>query len=249
MGDHAVDFLGRSREDDLVRAIVDGDRDRTAHLPAGRLGPLAIGPGGDQAGGRDRARRFELMEDRGEPDQLPLERDVRSADTPAAARAGSSPLLWPATASGRRPSLVSTWKMAHWDESTAVTAVSVAQSASGRGSCGAAEEVMARGHLLAGFAGDPVGRVEHGTKLGEVRAEIGQHAGILGAFAREEKRERPLPAQGLLPVVEPAGIPDLPARGLSEPGLDCSQVPRPARHAKRPRCPAEPALPQPGIPY
>src|SRR5271157_883731 len=83
---------------------------------------------------------------------------------------------------------------------------------------------MARGHLLAGFAGDPVRSVEHGTKLGEVRAEIGQHAGILGAFAREEKRERPLPAQGLLPVVEPAGIPDLPARGLSEPGLDCSQV-------------------------
>ena len=83
---------------------------------------------------------------------------------------------------------------------------------------------MARGHLLAGFAGDPVSRVEHGTKLGEVRAEIGQHAGILGAFAREEKRERPLPAQGLLPVVEPAGIPDLPARGFSKPGLDCSQV-------------------------
>ena len=121
---------------------------------------------------------------------------VRS--TPAAASAGSSPLLWPATASGRSPSRVSTWKIAHWDESTAVTAVSVAQSASGTGP-GAAEEVLARGHLLARFAGDPVGRVEHGAELGEVRAEVGQHARILRAFAGEEERERSLPGPGAPP--------------------------------------------------
>ena len=48
---------------------------------------------------------------------------------------------------------------------------------------------MAWSHLLARFSGDTVCGVEHNTKLGEVRAKIGQHARVLGAFAREEKRE------------------------------------------------------------
>ena len=74
VGDDAVNLGGRSREHDLVGTVVDRDHDRLAGYPAGRLGPLAIGPGGDQSGAGDRAFRFQLMEDRGEPDQLPLER-------------------------------------------------------------------------------------------------------------------------------------------------------------------------------
>ena len=179
-----------------MRAVVDGDGDRTAHLPAGRLDPGAVGPGGDQAGGRDGARRFELTEDRGEPGQLPLER--LSVEHPAAARACSSPLLWPATASGCRPSRVSTWKRAHWDESTAVTAVSVAQSASDDGSAGA-EEMPARRNLLPRFEGDPIGRVEHRAELGEVRAEVGEHPRILRALAGEEERQSPPPHRAVPP--------------------------------------------------
>ena len=84
--------------------------------------------------------------------------------------------------------------------------------------------MMARGHLLARFACDSVGRVKHRAQLGEVRAKIGQHAWILRTFPREEKRQSPLPAQGLLPLVEPAGIPYLPAGWVSKPGLDGRQV-------------------------
>ncbi len=56
-------------------------------------------------------------------------------------------------------------------------------------------------------------------------AEIGQHAGILGALAREEKRELPpFPAQGLSPVIKSAGIANLSASGVSKPALDGRQV-------------------------
>ena len=48
--------------------------------------------------------------------------------TPAADRARISPLLWPSTASGRRPSRVNTWYKAHWALRTTFTAVAVDQS-------------------------------------------------------------------------------------------------------------------------
>ena len=73
VGDDAVNLGGRSRDHDLVGTVVDRDHDRLAGRPAGRLGPLAIGPGSDQAGEGDRVFRFQFTEDRGEPDQLPLE--------------------------------------------------------------------------------------------------------------------------------------------------------------------------------
>ena len=119
LGDDAVDFGGRPGEDDLVGAVIDGDHNRRAGRPAGRLGPLAIGPGGDQAGGGDCALRFQLAEDRGEPAQLPLEvcsvrQRARGRERRAARRccgrrprqdagpAASVPGRWPTATRARR---------------------------------------------------------------------------------------------------------------------------------------------------
>ncbi len=52
-----------------------------------------------------------------------------------------------------------------------------------------AEQVLAGRHGLAEVAGDPVGRVEQAAHFGKMEAEIGEHAGILRAFTREEESQ------------------------------------------------------------
>ena len=201
-----------------MRAIVDGDGDRAAHLPAGRLDPGTVGPGGDQAGGRDGARRFEPTEDRGEPGQLPLVCDF-GGDHPRR-REG---LQLTAAVAGHRVGVQAQPRQhleegplgrEHGGDRRVGRPERLGRRVGGR------EEMPARRNLLPRLEGDPIGRVEHRTELGEVRAEVGEHPRILRALAGEEERQTPHRTERFLPEVEPAGVAHLPAGGIAEPWLD-----------------------------
>ena len=100
-----------------MRAIVDGDRrpNRPAPRHAASTRARSVPAATRRAAGMAPAR-FEPAEDRRRARTSCRSRALSVRMTPAAARAGSSPLLWPATASGCRPSRDSTWNMAHWDD-------------------------------------------------------------------------------------------------------------------------------------
>ena len=107
--------------------------------------------------------------------------------------------------------------MAHWAFKTTFTAVAGDQSFSSRSSA-RAEEVLARGNCLAEVAGDAVGGVEEPAHIGKVDAEVGEHAGVLRALAREEEGQ----ASGagvierLVPEIDAAGVADRTAGGVAQ---------------------------------
>ena len=67
---------------------------------------------------------------------------------------------------------------------------------------------------------DPVGDVEHATDVGKVQAQVGEHAGILRAFPREEKghASRACLQKRLVPEVNPAAVADGMARQVARRG-------------------------------
>ena len=196
-GDDRLDLVRRPGEHDLVRAVVDGDVDRAA-LPRGTPPrPAPVGARRDQPGRGDGAVRFEPRKTAASSASCRSRaRSVRM--TPAAARAGSSPLLWPGD--GVRPEAQPGQDLEHPPL---------------RGEHGGHRRVRRPERLRAGprgpkrcrlggtaspdSEGDPVGRVEHRAELGEMRAEVGEHPRILRAFAGEEECEAIPPRRAARP--------------------------------------------------
>ena len=80
----------------------------------------------------------------------------------------------------------------------------------------AAEERPARDVPVPLLASDAVRVVEPRADLGEVPAEVGKHARVLCPLAREHERERPRPAQRLIPEIVASPVADRPARRVRQ---------------------------------
>ena len=207
--DHPLDLVRRPGQDDLVRAVVDGDVDPAGvDGPAGRLDALAVGGDGDQPRRRHVAGRFQAAEDGPQPAELTLQLPVR----PQHARGRESQDLAAAVAGhGVRPQAQPGQHLVQ--RPLRVRRPRSPPSAPTRGRRRPrlrppAEHVRARQYGVAQFQRDAIGRVELPAHLGEVQAQVGEHPRVLRPLAREQERQAPRTAERLVPVIGAAGVAD-----------------------------------------
>ena len=207
--DHGLDRAGLARQDDLVRAVVHRDLDQAADLGDGRLDPGPVRPDRGEAGRREGARGFEAGEDRGELAEPVLECAVGFED-PAGREGEELAAAVAEHGAGLDAEVPEQLVQAALGGEDDVDA-DLGRPERGGGPVGLAEQELARPGRRARRPGDPVRRIEEGPDLGEVRAEVGEHPGILRPLAREQEGEPGRLARLALAKISPPGVPDRPA--------------------------------------
>ena len=209
---------------------------------AGRLDAVPVGGDGHQPGRRHVAGRLEAAEDRAEPAELALQLAI-GPSTPAAARARISPLLWPTTASGRRPSRVSTWYSAHCAFRTTFTAVAVDQRPAAPSDSSARPNRCSLGGTVSPRSRAMRSAVSNCRRTsGKWRQRSASIPGYCDPLAGEQESQAARAAERLVPVIDAAAVADRAASGVGQAGQHGGE---PSRRARRVTTPPGPAVLRP----